>query len=110
MKIRVFWGVVPCSLGVDRRFRGAYCLHHQGESNLNIKINFKERVWGDPLAALVNTVINPRFSLQVEHLRNFFIEGHLPSERLPHFEGQDLIVVITFQSTWQACVKQLHFH
>jgi hypothetical protein len=23
-------GCVTCSLGVDRRFRGAYCLHHQG--------------------------------------------------------------------------------
>jgi hypothetical protein len=32
MKIRAFWDVAPCSLvGVDRRFRGAYCLHHQGE-------------------------------------------------------------------------------
>jgi hypothetical protein len=31
IKIRVFWNVMPCSLiGVDRRFRGAYCLHHQG--------------------------------------------------------------------------------
>jgi len=30
MKIRAFWDVAPCSLGVDRRFRGAYCLHHQG--------------------------------------------------------------------------------
>jgi hypothetical protein len=26
----VFWGVTPCSLiDVDRRFRGAYCLHYQ---------------------------------------------------------------------------------
>jgi hypothetical protein len=30
MKMRSYWGIVPCSLvGVDRRFRGAYCLHHQ---------------------------------------------------------------------------------
>jgi hypothetical protein len=29
---RAFWDVTPCSLaGVDRRFRGAYCLHHQGD-------------------------------------------------------------------------------
>jgi hypothetical protein len=28
----VFWHVVPCSLvEIDRRFRGAYCLHHQGD-------------------------------------------------------------------------------
>jgi hypothetical protein len=27
-----FWDTVPCSLvEVDRRFRGAYCLHHQGD-------------------------------------------------------------------------------
>jgi hypothetical protein len=32
MKIRAFWYVAPCSLvGVDQRFRGAYCLHHQGD-------------------------------------------------------------------------------
>jgi hypothetical protein len=26
----VFWDVLPCKIVVDRRFRGAYCLHHQG--------------------------------------------------------------------------------
>jgi hypothetical protein len=26
----VFWDVLPCKIIVDRRFRGAYCLHHQG--------------------------------------------------------------------------------
>jgi len=25
----VFWVVLPCKYIVDRRFRGAYCLHHQ---------------------------------------------------------------------------------
>jgi hypothetical protein len=30
--MRVFWYIVPCSLvGVDRRFRGAYCPHRQGD-------------------------------------------------------------------------------
>jgi hypothetical protein len=30
MKFRVFRDVAPCShVEVDRRFRGAYCLHHQ---------------------------------------------------------------------------------
>jgi hypothetical protein len=29
IKIRAFWDIAPCSLGVDRRFRGVYCLHHQ---------------------------------------------------------------------------------
>jgi hypothetical protein len=28
----VFWDVAPCSLvEIDRSFRGAYCLHHQGD-------------------------------------------------------------------------------
>jgi hypothetical protein len=26
----VFWDIAPCRLGVDRRFRGAYCLYRQG--------------------------------------------------------------------------------
>jgi hypothetical protein len=26
----VFWVVLPCKMIVGRRFRGAYCLHHQG--------------------------------------------------------------------------------
>jgi hypothetical protein len=26
----VFWDVLPCKIIVNRRFRGAYCLHHQG--------------------------------------------------------------------------------
>jgi hypothetical protein len=31
MKFRVVWDVPPCSNAeVDRRFRRAYCLHHQG--------------------------------------------------------------------------------
>jgi hypothetical protein len=31
-KMTVFWDVAPCSLvEIDRRFTGAYCLHHQGD-------------------------------------------------------------------------------
>jgi hypothetical protein len=26
----VFWDILPCKVIVDRGFRGAYCLHHQG--------------------------------------------------------------------------------
>jgi hypothetical protein len=26
----VFWDVLPCKIIVDRRFRGAYCIHHHG--------------------------------------------------------------------------------
>jgi hypothetical protein len=32
MKMAVLWAIVPCSLvDVYRHFRGAYCLHHQGD-------------------------------------------------------------------------------
>jgi hypothetical protein len=35
-KITVLWDVAPCSLvEVYRRFRGAYCLHHQGDDHPN---------------------------------------------------------------------------
>jgi hypothetical protein len=27
--MKAFWDIALCSFGVDRRFRGAYCLHHQ---------------------------------------------------------------------------------
>jgi hypothetical protein len=31
MKMTVFWNVAPCSVvNIDRRFRGAYCFHYQG--------------------------------------------------------------------------------
>jgi hypothetical protein len=31
MKIGLFWDAAPCSLvETDRRFRGAYYLHHEG--------------------------------------------------------------------------------
>jgi hypothetical protein len=30
MMIRDFWDIAPCVIvGVDRRFRGSYCFHHQ---------------------------------------------------------------------------------
>jgi hypothetical protein len=34
MKFRVFWDVLLCSkIDVDQRFRGACCLHHQGDES-----------------------------------------------------------------------------
>jgi hypothetical protein len=27
----VFWDILPCKMIVDRRFRGACCLRHQGD-------------------------------------------------------------------------------
>jgi hypothetical protein len=38
LKIRAFWDIQPCSLlGVDRRFRGVYCLHHQSDEILLVR-------------------------------------------------------------------------
>jgi hypothetical protein len=35
MRMSVFWDVTPCSrVETDRRFRGSYCLHHQGDELL----------------------------------------------------------------------------
>jgi len=31
MKMIVFWDTSPCRLPVDRRFRGVYCFHYQGD-------------------------------------------------------------------------------
>jgi hypothetical protein len=37
MKMAVFWVVAPCSLvEVRQRFRGLYCLHHQGDDSRNV--------------------------------------------------------------------------
>jgi hypothetical protein len=36
LKMTVFWVAAPCSLvEIDRRFRGAYCLYHQGDEWLS---------------------------------------------------------------------------
>jgi hypothetical protein len=37
----VFWDTLPCKMIVDRRFRGAYCLHHQGSLILHGSVTQK---------------------------------------------------------------------
>jgi hypothetical protein len=38
MKMTVLWDMAPCTVvEVDRGFRGAYCLHHQGEDGGRFK-------------------------------------------------------------------------
>jgi hypothetical protein len=46
MKFRfVFWNVLPCKIIVDRRFRGACCLHHRpddgGSTSQKTYLNFE---------------------------------------------------------------------
>jgi hypothetical protein len=37
IKMRVFWHIAPCSVvGVERRFRGAYCLHHHPDDGASV--------------------------------------------------------------------------
>jgi hypothetical protein len=49
MQMTVFWDVEPCSLvQVYRRFRGACCLHHQGDeaaSTPEMAVNFYRTTW-----------------------------------------------------------------
>jgi hypothetical protein len=40
----VFWVVLPCKMIVDRRFRGAYCPHHQGSSTQKTALNLEENI------------------------------------------------------------------
>jgi hypothetical protein len=49
MKFTVFWDVAPFSpVGVDQRFGGAYCLHHQGERVAGyIGIGGPSETWAD---------------------------------------------------------------
>jgi hypothetical protein len=46
LKFRALWDVTPCSrIEVYRRFRGAYCLHHQVDESVRISetsVNFNE--------------------------------------------------------------------
>jgi hypothetical protein len=35
-KIRAFWDIGPCSLGVYRRYRGTYCRHHQDDEFIRL--------------------------------------------------------------------------
>jgi hypothetical protein len=51
LKIEILWDIAPYSLiGVDGRFRGAYCLHHQGDNNFVVerwkwKASFSLRIY-----------------------------------------------------------------
>jgi hypothetical protein len=56
VKFSVFWDVAPCSLiGVDRRFRCAYCRHHQCDDSLARKDPFEHSLIIAPMMAAVRT-------------------------------------------------------
>jgi hypothetical protein len=67
MDFRVFWDVALCShVEVDRRFRGAYCLHYQGdddglmtqaERTLETSDNFNvTKFWSENLNRIVDVL------------------------------------------------------
>jgi hypothetical protein len=62
MKIIAVWGIAPCSLiEVDRHFRGAYCLNHQGD----------ERWGNDPLQNMyLHRAVQHRKALTNIHVLN----------------------------------------
>jgi hypothetical protein len=46
MKMTAFWDIAPCSLiEVDRHFRGAYCLHHQGDDIRDYTTQYPRRLF-----------------------------------------------------------------
>jgi hypothetical protein len=39
------WDMAQCSLvELDKRFRGAYCLHHQGDQSRSMIVNSRQRL------------------------------------------------------------------
>jgi hypothetical protein len=55
VKMRVFWDIVPCSLGVRRRFRGAYCHQHYHRDDAGIT-----HLWSVSLLQRDYTALYPR--------------------------------------------------
>jgi hypothetical protein len=73
MKFRVFLDVAPCShVEVYRRFRGAYCLHHQGalmmeavrtsETSVNIYLTTRRWITEDSELQSVNVYLSAEHS------------------------------------------------
>jgi hypothetical protein len=86
----VFWVILPCKMIVDRRFRGAYCLHHHGsitqKTALNIilaavrtwNLTFKKQFqngW-DPILHIQNKNRNKIIKCNSEFISNFNTAKH----------------------------------
>jgi hypothetical protein len=55
MKIGALWDVEPCSLvRVDRRFKGAYCLHHQDSLIMALAVSSRTLTAETRVCVLVN--------------------------------------------------------
>jgi hypothetical protein len=79
MKFKVFWDVLPCSqIDVDRRFRGACCLHHQGaERTSETSIDIDLTTW---------QYIPEDFELHVSI--TFYVIAVISSFHVSYFKGK----------------------
>jgi hypothetical protein len=58
MKMRTFWDVSPCCIvGVDRRFRGVYCLHNQSDKSWRHYVSLKRHFTPTRLHACISQKI-----------------------------------------------------
>jgi hypothetical protein len=98
MKVIAFWDASPCSLiEVDWCFRGAYCLHHQGNEALMI-----EEVHISKMSSLLQwdymALYPRRLSSSFRNLANFCLEFFLVSEDS------------TSEVTWEQQLQQKLWH
>jgi hypothetical protein len=93
MKFRVFWDVAPCShVEVDRHFRGAYCIRHEGHKSITFFLFLITNVVSLPvlkyqgLSLLNITPLSPLVDVR-SPLYNVACVGITPSDELPssHF-------------------------
>jgi hypothetical protein len=104
----VFWDVLPCKIIVDRRFRCAYCLHHQGWVSLTRKdrgyievqwTGLTNREWGSTYLWNVGRQYSPPWELEISH---FEISFSPPPYIPPQFPGMRTCNTILFMN--------LHIH
>jgi hypothetical protein len=85
MKMAVFWVVAPCDLvEVYRRFRGASCLHYQGDRSSNWFISQSPDVL--ILITAVNMVILVNFGLVGLVIESIKRSSHLNIQPTVHGE------------------------
>jgi hypothetical protein len=98
MNFRVFCYVAPCSHEVDRRFRGAYCLHHcTCTSETSVNFNLTTRRYIPQVSKLVS---HERIAHTI-HCQRFLFEFYFSTER----DIDDLVNCIAatwFRQSWRS--------
>jgi hypothetical protein len=93
MKFRiVFWDVLLCKIIVDRRFRGTYCLHHQGWNVVRqlfyTAVHPRRQFW----AKYVELILAPRTD-------NETVKHKLTKGTVTETENKDSKIQINFAGT-----------